>query len=137
MRFSLKVEGYAKRRNESRYTKQCQGTFLFGFRKSASWKRAIPSKALRMKFGDEYALSPSEGTALERKNDVRRSTRLSRQIPIVITSLDPAHSFSGQYETSVVNAHGCGVILPERLEKETPVVVEVISSGLRQSSRWQ
>jgi hypothetical protein len=91
-----------------------------------------------MKSRGQSALSPNQGNALEsRKNDVRRSTRLSRQIPIVITSLDPAHSFSGQYETSVVNAHGCGVILPERLEKETPVVVEVISSGLRQSSRWQ
>ena len=75
-------------------------------------------------------MSPSQHTALERhKNDVRRSTRLSRQISILITSLDPAHSFSGQYETIVVNAHGCGVILPERLEKETPVVVEVISNG--------
>jgi hypothetical protein len=30
--------------------------------------------------------------------------RLSRQIPIVITSLDPAHSFSGQYETTIASA---------------------------------
>jgi hypothetical protein len=89
-----------------------------------------------MKSGGRNALSPSQGTALEwRKNDGRRSTRLSRQIPIVITSLDPAHSFSGQYETSVVNAHGCGVILPERLEKETPVVVEVISSGQNRQAK--
>jgi hypothetical protein len=80
-------------------------------------------------------LSPSEGTALERKNDVRRSTRLSRQISIVITSLDPAHSFSGKYETTVVNAHGCGVILPERLEKEMPVVVEVISNGQHRQAK--
>jgi hypothetical protein len=80
-------------------------------------------------------LSPSEGTALERKKDVRRSTRLSRQIPIVITSLDPAHSFSGKYETTVVNAHGCGVILPERLVKETPVVVELISNGRSKKGR--
>jgi hypothetical protein len=110
-------------------TREGSGTLLFGFRKSASWKRAIFSTAHRMKYGDRYPLSPSEGSALERKKDVRRSTRLSRQIPIVITSLDPAHSFSGKYETTVVNAHGCGVILPERLEKETPVVVEVISNG--------
>jgi hypothetical protein len=53
----------------------------------------------------------------------------------VITSLDPAHSFSGKYETTVVSAHGCGVILPERLEKETPVVVEVISNGRSKKGR--
>src|SRR3984885_7714526 len=111
-------------------TREGSGTFLFGFCKCAWWKRGIHSTARRMKSGGRNALSPSQGTALERrKNDGRRSTRLSRQIPIVITSLDPAHSFSGQYETSVVNAHGCGVILPERLEKETPVVVQVTSRG--------
>jgi hypothetical protein len=71
-----------------------------------------------MKFGDQHPLSPSEGTALERKKNVRRSTRLARQIAIVITSLDPALNFSGKYDTVVVNAHGCGVILPERLEKD-------------------
>jgi hypothetical protein len=57
------------------------------------------------------------------------------KIPIVITSLDPAHSFSGKYETTVVNAHGCGVILAERLEKETPVVVELISNGRSKKGR--
>jgi hypothetical protein len=89
-----------------------------------------------MKFGDQYALSPSEGTALERhKNDTRRSTRLARQIAIVITSLDPGRRFSGKYDTVVVNAHGCGVILPERLEKETPVAVELISNGQTKKAR--
>ena len=75
-------------------------------------------------------MNPREGTALERhKNDTRRSTRLSRKIPIVITSLDPVHNFSGKYETVVVNAHGCGIILLERLKNETPVTVELISNG--------
>jgi len=53
----------------------------------------------------------------------------------VITSLDPAHSFSGKYETTVVNAHGCGVILAERLEKETPVVVELVSNRRSKKGR--
>jgi hypothetical protein len=35
----------------------------------------------------------------------------------VIASLDPVRNFSGKYETVVVNAHGCGVIVSERLEK--------------------
>jgi hypothetical protein len=89
-----------------------------------------------MESGDQYALSPSEATALERrKSDVRRSTRLARQIAIVITSLDPGRSFSGKYDTVVVNAHGCGVILPERLEKETPVAVELISNGQNRQAK--
>jgi len=89
-----------------------------------------------MKSGGCYALNPSEGTALERhKNDPRRSTRLSRQIPIAITSLDPTLHFSGKYKTVVVNAHGCGVILSEPLEKETPVAVELISNGRSKKAR--
>jgi hypothetical protein len=81
-------------------------------------------------------LNPNGGTAPERhKNDVRRSTRLSRQIPVVIASLDPARDFSGKYETVVVNAHGCGVIVGERLEKETRVTVELIASGRSKQAR--
>jgi hypothetical protein len=53
----------------------------------------------------------------------------------VITSLDPVHNFSGKYETVVVNAHGCGVIVRDRLEKETPVTVELISSGRSEKAR--
>ena len=45
------------------------------------------------------------------------------------------HGFSGKYETTVVNAHGCGVILAERIEKETPVVVELISNGRSKKGR--
>jgi hypothetical protein len=52
----------------------------------------------------------------------------------VITSLDPAAQLSGKYETAVVNAHGCGVILAERIEKETPVV-ELISNGRSKKGR--
>lgn len=74
-------------------------------------------------------LSSNEGTALERFKNARRSTRLSRQIPIVITSLDPEQNFSGKYETVVISAHGCGILLPVRLKHKTPVSVELVSSG--------
>jgi len=60
---------------------------------------------------------------------------LHGQISIVITSLDAGRSFSGNNDTVVVNAHGCGVILPERLEKETPVAVELISNGQTKKAR--
>jgi hypothetical protein len=88
-----------------------------------------------MKSGGD-ALNPSERIAPgKRENNVRRSTRLSLRIPIVITSLDPAYNFAGKYETAVVNAHGCGVLLPERLEEGTPVAVELISSGRIKNAR--
>ncbi|MCU1299977.1 MAG: hypothetical protein JWQ87_261, partial [Candidatus Sulfotelmatobacter sp.] len=81
-------------------------------------------------------LNLSEAAALEnRKNNVRRSTRLSLRIPIVITSLDPAHIFSGRYDTAVVNAHGCGILLPELLETGKPVSVQLISSGRSKNGR--
>jgi hypothetical protein len=80
-------------------------------------------------------LNSSEGTTTKKFENARRSTRLSRQIPIVITSLNPARSFSGKYETVVVNAHGCGVMLPVRLEKETPVAVELISNSRSKVAR--
>jgi hypothetical protein len=53
----------------------------------------------------------------------------------VIASLAPARNFSGKYKTVVVNAHGCGVIVSERLEKETRVTVELISTGRSKQAR--
>jgi len=82
------------------------------------------------------ALHSDERPALDRsKNNDRRSTRLSRRIPILITSLGPAHNFWGKCETAVVNAHGFGVVLPERLEKGTAVTVKLISSGRTKIAR--
>lgn len=60
---------------------------------------------------------------------------LHGRIAIMITSLDPGRSFPGKYNTVVVNAHGCGVIFPERLEKGTPVAVELISNGQTKKAR--
>lgn len=62
------------------------------------------------------------------KNDTRRSTRLSLQVPVVITTLDPS-VFREECKTVVVNAHGCGVIVHKRLENETPLLVELVSTG--------
>lgn len=89
-----------------------------------------------MKSGDRDALNPSEGRALEKSiHDIRRSTRLPLRIPIEIISLDAAQSFSGKYETAVVSAHGCGVLIPGRLEKGTPVVVQLISNSHTRNAR--
>jgi shikimate kinase len=67
-------------------------------------------------------------------SDARRSTRLSLQIPVVITSLDPASNFREECKTVVVNVHGCGVIVHEQLESEVPIMVELLSSGARKKA---
>ncbi len=80
-------------------------------------------------------MNPTEGTAPERRKDARRSTRLTRQIPLVITSLDPNQRFVGKFDTVVVNAHGCGVILPVRLRNGTPVTLELVSTGVSKTAK--
>ena len=82
-----------------------------------------------------YKVSSSEGTALEKFKNARRSTRLSRRIPVVIASLDPEQRFSSKHETVVVSAHGCGIILPVQLKNKTPVSVELISNGQSKTAR--
>ena len=81
-------------------------------------------------------MNRSGGKALEReKTDTRRSTRLSRQIAITITSLAPACDLRLECKTVVVNAQGCGVILREQLEKDTLVMVELVSNGRSKKGR--
>ncbi len=69
------------------------------------------------------------------KDDTRRSTRLSRQIVITIAGFDPACNFRAECKTVVVNAQGCGVILPEKLEKDTLVIVKLVSNGRSKKGR--
>lgn len=70
-----------------------------------------------------------------RKRATRRSSRLSLQIPVVLTSLDPACAFREECKTVVVNAHGCGFIVRERLKVETPVMVKLVSNGASKNGR--
>jgi hypothetical protein len=82
------------------------------------------------------ALNPNQKLSAEKPpENVRRSTRLSRRIPVVITSLHPAHKFSGKFETAVINAHGCGIVLPEKIGNGTPVEVQLVSSGRNKKAK--
>lgn len=65
----------------------------------------------------------------------RRSTRLSLQIPVVLTCLDPGRDFREECKTAVVNAHGCGVIVHERLKNGTPVMVQLTANGASAKGR--
>jgi hypothetical protein len=53
----------------------------------------------------------------------------------VITSLDSGQNFRRRCDTVVVNAHGCGVIVPVQLKNKTAVEVELISSGGRKTAK--
>lgn len=65
----------------------------------------------------------------------RRSTRVRHEIPLVVTSLDPAISFSGPARTLVVNPQGCGVRLSRALEPGTAVRLEKLPGGHLVSGR--
>ena len=71
----------------------------------------------------------------KRKSPTRRSARLALDIPVILTSLDPAYPFRKECNTAVVNAHGCGIIVPQLLNNQTPVIVELVSTGAKKSGR--
>jgi hypothetical protein len=71
----------------------------------------------------------------KRKPSARRSTRLALQIPVIFTSLDPAYFFRNERKTATVNAHGCGIIVPQLLNHQTPVTVELVSNGTNKNGR--
>jgi hypothetical protein len=58
---------------------------------------------------------------------MRRSTRIERQIPVLITSLDPRRSVCEECHTVAVNAHGCGVRLPEKIPPGTRVLLDLLT----------
>jgi hypothetical protein len=51
----------------------------------------------------------------------RRSSRVSVNVPILVTSLAPGAHFSEICETMVVNAHGCTLRSPVKLEAGVPI----------------
>ena len=59
---------------------------------------------------------------------IRRSTRLPLEVPVQVTSLSPQFPFSERCNTTLVNAHGCGLISPRALEMHLPVRLEIISA---------
>jgi len=52
---------------------------------------------------------------------LRRSSRVPTTLPITITSLDPSSDFFEVCETMVVNAHGCSLRSPIKLEIGVPL----------------
>ena len=69
-------------------------------------------------------MAPSENTQYA----IRRSTRLPLEIPVLVTSLAKDFSFSEQCHTTLVNAHGCGLISPRALLRDIQVRIEIVSA---------
>lgn len=65
----------------------------------------------------------------------RHGTRLRAQIPLRVTSLDPATRFSERCHTLLVNPYGCGVRLPHSLKPGMRVKVEELPSGKTATAR--
>jgi len=68
------------------------------------------------------------GLSGKTQHAIRRSTRLPLEVPVLVTSLDPARPFSEQCNTTLVNAHGCGLIVPRALVNGLPVRLEIVSA---------
>ncbi len=66
---------------------------------------------------------------------IQRSTRLRLEIPVQFSSLDHSHEFSELCKTTVVNAHGCGLIAHRALEDGTPVRLEIRKSKRHATGR--
>ena len=69
-------------------------------------------------------MGPSEKT----QHAIRRSTRLPLEVPVLVTSLDADLPFSEQCNTTLVNAHGCGLIVPRVLAHGIQVRMEIVSA---------
>jgi hypothetical protein len=76
-------------------------------------------------------MGPSE-TA---QHAIRRSTRLPLEIPVRVTSLDPTQPFSEQCNTTLVNAHGCGLIAPCEFGHGIHVRLEIVSAQRHTTAR--
>jgi len=76
-------------------------------------------------------MGPSEKT----QHAIRRSTRLPLEVPVLVTSLNAAVTFSEQCNTTLVNAHGCGLIVPRELAHGIQVRLEIVSAKRHTTAR--
>ncbi len=65
----------------------------------------------------------------QKQHAIRRSTRLPLEIPVVVTSLNPAVTLSDPGTTTLVNAHGCGLIIQRPVPNGIQVRLDIVSAG--------
>jgi hypothetical protein len=76
-------------------------------------------------------MGPSENN----QHAIRRSTRLPLEVPVRVTSLNPATPFSEPCNTTLVNAHGCGLIAPRAIPQGIQVRLEIVSAKRHTTAR--
>jgi hypothetical protein len=69
------------------------------------------------------------------KSRVRRGTRIGYEIPITLTSLDPARPFSEPCLTLLVNPQGCAARFSRSLETGAAVRLEGLPAGTSVTAR--
>jgi hypothetical protein len=75
------------------------------------------------------------GSLDKNQHAIRRSTRLPLEVPVVVTSLNAAAPFSEQCNTTLVNAHGCGLITPRAIAQGIQVRLEIVSANRHTTAR--
>ncbi|HLX86500.1 MAG TPA: PilZ domain-containing protein [Terriglobales bacterium] len=85
----------------------------------------------RKQFPPAYFMDASE----KNQQAIRRSTRLPLEVPVLVTSLDPASPFSERCNTTLVNAHGCGLIVPRSIAHGVRVRLEIVSAKRHTTAR--
>jgi hypothetical protein len=75
------------------------------------------------------------GSSEKNQHAIRRSTRLPLEVPVQVTTLDPGSPFSIQCNTTLVNAHGCGLIVPRALAQGIQVRLEITSAKRHTTAR--
>jgi hypothetical protein len=75
------------------------------------------------------------GSSEKTQYAIRRSTRLPLEVPVLVTRLDASAPFCKQCNTTLVNAHGCGLIAPGEIALGTQVRVEIVSAKRHTTAR--
>jgi hypothetical protein len=75
------------------------------------------------------------GASDKTQHAIRRSTRLPLEVPVLVTSLESASPFSLQCNTTLVNAHGCGLIVPRAFAQGIQVRLEIVSAKRHTTAR--
>lgn len=65
----------------------------------------------------------------QKQHAIRRSTRLPLEIPVLVNSLNPAVTLSDQGTTTLVNAHGCGLVMQRPVPNGIQVRLDLVSAG--------
>jgi len=76
-------------------------------------------------------VAPETMSASPKQHAIRRSTRLPLEVPVLVTSLDPACEFSEECTTTLVSAHGCGLVVQRPLARGLPVRLEIVPAKRR------